>query len=224
MCNDHPFRYTYACMPVALPRYLSIRGARLYAEPVRDLTLCDEDDAALVRRIAAAAPGRDTAAESEVCRRFAPRIRLFGLRHLRGEAAAADLMQEALLIALQRLRVASLREPGRLASYVLGIARQCMLDWRRNTARRERILESFPLDLPPLSEEPAEPIDDGRLRHCLGGLSERERAVLLLTFYDNCSADAVAVELGLSGANVRVIRHRGLQRLRDCMNLRGALP
>jgi hypothetical protein len=35
------------------------------------------------------------AAEHELCVQLAPRIRLYGLRHLRDEAAAADLVQEA---------------------------------------------------------------------------------------------------------------------------------
>ena len=63
-----------------------------------------EDDGALARRILAAAPGKDPAAESELCRRFAPRIRLYGLRHLRSDAAAADLTQDVLLMTLQKLR------------------------------------------------------------------------------------------------------------------------
>ena len=65
--------------------------------------------------------------------------------------------------------------------------------------------------------EAAEPIDTGRLKLCLAALPERERAVLLMTFYDDRPADAVATELELSAGNVRVIRHRGLERLRVCM-------
>ena len=42
-----------------------------------------------------------------------------------------------------------------------------------------------------------------------------------MTFYDDRSADAVAAELGLSAGNVRVIRHRGLERLRGCMEAAG---
>ena len=38
-----------------------------------------------------------------------------------------------------------------------------------------------------------------------------------MTFYDDRPADAVAAELKLSAGNVRVIRHRGLERLRGCM-------
>ena len=55
------------------------------------------------------------------------------------------------------------------------------------------------------------------MRGCLGALPERERAVLVMTFYDDRPADAVAAELGLSAGNVRVIRHRGMMRLRGCM-------
>ena len=52
---------------------------------------------------------------------------------------------------------------------------------------------------------------------CLERLSERERTVLVMTFYDDMPAEALARELGLSPANVRVIRHRGLERLRACV-------
>ena len=61
-----------------------------------------------------------------------------------------------------------------------------------------------------------------RLKSCLSALPERERAVLIMTFYDDRPADAVAADLGLSAGNVRVIRHRGLERLRGCIELGGA--
>ena len=48
-------------------------------------------DGELARRVAAA--GEDAAeAEGELRRRLAPRVRLYGLRHLRDAAAADDLM------------------------------------------------------------------------------------------------------------------------------------
>jgi RNA polymerase sigma-70 factor (ECF subfamily) len=176
-----------------------------------------EDDAALARRVAGRAPGHDAAAEAELCRRFGPRIRLYGLRHLRSEAAAADLMQDVLVLVLQKLREGAVREPERLASFVLGTARQTVVDTRRSGRRRARILEAYPVDLMPAAEEDAEPIDGERLKMCLAALPERDRAVLLMTFYDDRPADAVAAELKLSPGNVRVIRHRGLDRLRACM-------
>lgn len=203
---------------------LSIRDAPLYAPFVHPPISSEDDDAVLVRRIAAAAPEQDAVAEAEVCRRFAPRVRLFGRRHLRSDAAAADLAQEVLIIVLQKLRDGDLRDAEKLPAFVLGTARQCAMDWRRNASRRERILGTFPIDLPSLIEEGPEPLDSDRLHLCLHGLPERELAVLVMTFYDDRSAEAVGAELGLSAANVRVIRHRGIQRLRECMNIDGELP
>ena len=181
-------------------------------------TFDKDDDGALARRITRCAPGRDAAAEAELCRRLGPRIRLYGLKHLRDAAAAADLMQDVLVMVLEKLRAGAVREPEHVASFVLGAARQSVVDRRRGGRRRGRILEAFPIDLKPQEEEESEPLDTRRLGRCLAALPERERAVLVMTFYDDRSADGVAVELGLSAGNVRVIRHRGLERLRGCMN------
>jgi RNA polymerase sigma-70 factor, ECF subfamily len=196
---------------------LLIADHRPYAKPVRQLAPLENDDAELARRISAAAPSRDDAAEAELCRRFAPRIRLYGLRHLRKEAAAADLVQDVLLMTLQKLRAREVREPERLASFILGSCRQVVIDGRRSGRRRERILETFAGDLPPLVDEAVEALDTSRLQQCLQRLPERERAVIVMTFYDDRTAEAVGVDLGLSAGNVRVIRHRGIERLRACM-------
>ncbi|MGE3887693.1 MAG: sigma factor-like helix-turn-helix DNA-binding protein [Vicinamibacterales bacterium] len=40
-----------------------------------------------------------------------------------------------------------------------------------------------------------------------------------MTFYDEQTAADVAGFLGVSEGNVRVIRHRALHRLRDCMGM-----
>jgi RNA polymerase sigma-70 factor (ECF subfamily) len=176
----------------------------------------------LTRRIMAASPGRDGAAEGDFCRRFAPRIRLFGLKRLRDEAAAADLVQDVLIMALDKLRACEIREPDQIASFVFGIARQLIADARRSSARRTRLLDTFTLDLEPVSESASHALDTDRLAHCLRLLAERERAVLVMTFYDDRNAEELGGQLGLTPGNVRVIRHRGIERLRDCVQKREA--
>ena len=114
---------------------LSVTRDAAYAHVVVQAATFADDDGALARRILAAAPGRDAAAESELCRRFAPRIRLYGLRHLRSEAAAADLIQDVLIMTLQKLRAGEVREPERLASFILGTCRQRVIDARRGGDR-----------------------------------------------------------------------------------------
>jgi RNA polymerase sigma-70 factor (ECF subfamily) len=172
------------------------------------------DDGDLAQRIATTRGDAD--AEAELCRRFAPRIRLYGLRHLRSAAGAADLVQDVLLMTLTKLRAGALRDSGKLASFILGTCRQMVIDGRRGGRRRERILETFSASLPD-AQEPGEPLDLQRLESCLARLAERERSVLIMTFYDERPADEVATALGLSPGNVRVIRHRGIEKLRDCV-------
>jgi RNA polymerase sigma-70 factor (ECF subfamily) len=199
----------------------SQKRAISYAPPMGLGASDTDDDAALARRIIDCAPARDAGAEAEICRRLGPRIRLYGLKHLRNEAAAADLMQDVLVMVLQKLRAGAVRDPEQVASFVLGTARQRVIDGRRGGRRRIKILEAFPIDLTPTDEDAPEPLDTKRLGRCLSALPERERTVLVLTFYGDRSADAVAAELGVSSGNVRVIRHRGLDRLRGCMESAG---
>ena len=176
------------------------------------------EDAALARRIAAAGAAPDSAAETELYRRLAPRVRLYGLRHLRDPHAAHDLMQQVLLMTLERLRAGKLREPERIASFVLGMCRMVVLEIRRGTWRRETLLETYgnTAEAVEVPEPPA--LDADKLAGCLQALAERERTVVVQTFFADRSSDEVAKAMGLSAGNVRVIRHRALARLRKCMD------
>lgn len=167
----------------------------------------------------AATPARDVPAETALYRALAPRVRLYGLKHLRDAHAAADLVQDVLLMTLERLRRGEVRDPERIASFVLGACRQTVIDQKRGRQRRQSLLDAYADTLSQAEAASAPAFETRRLQDCLQGLSERERTVLVMTFYDDRPADAVGAELGLSAGNVRVIRHRGLDRLRGCMNL-----
>ncbi len=175
-------------------------------------------DADLARRIASGGSVGASDAEAELYTRLAPRVRLYGLRHLRDEQSAADLTQQVLLMTIERLRGGKIREPERLASFVLGMCRMVVLDLKRGGRRRERVLGQFADDLPRAGAGDQPRLDTERLTTCLERLGERERSVLVLTFHAERTALEVAEELGLTAANVRVIRHRALARLRLCMN------
>lgn len=175
------------------------------------------EDAALARRIAAAGAALDTAAESELYRRLAPRVRLYGLRHLRDRHAAHDLMQQVLLMTLERLRAGKLREPDRIASFVLGMCRMVVLEIRRGTWRRETLLETYGNTTEAVEVPEPLALDADKLAGCLQALAERERTVVVQTFFADRSSDELAKDLGLSAGNVRIIRHRALARLRGCM-------
>jgi RNA polymerase sigma-70 factor (ECF subfamily) len=150
---------------------------------------------------------------------MAPRVRLYGLRHLRDEHASDDLTQQVLITTLEALRAGRLREPEKLASFVLVMCRMTVLDLRRNAQRKERLLEQFGADLLAPVPLPMPNVDHEQLTRCVQNLKERERTVVVLTFYDEQTGADVARFLGVSEANVRVIRHRAIHQLRDCMGV-----
>ena len=155
-------------------------------------------------------------AEAELFRRMAPRIRLYGLRHLRDESAASDLVQDVMITALEALREGRLHDPEKLASFVLGICRMTVLELRRGSQRRALLLERFGEDLP--APAPLTPhLDREQLARCVRNLNERERTVIMMSYFDERTGPDVAGFLGLSEANVRVIRHRAVHNLRQCM-------
>lgn len=188
---------------------------------LRTVTRRDIDslsDAELARSVLGASDdARD--AEAELCRRFAPRIRMYGLRHLSHAAEADDLVQRVCSLMVVKLRNGEVREPDRIASFVLGMARM-----QARTSRRRGRLEtsSEPRDIDLVAAEGIEaprPLDSASLARCLQTLGERERSVVLLSFYDERDASEVATALAITPGNVRVIRHRAIGRLRRCMNL-----
>jgi RNA polymerase sigma-70 factor, ECF subfamily len=173
-------------------------------------------DAELARRIHAREPDA-AGAEAELFLRFARRIRSYGLRHLRDAAAADDLVQQVLVAVLESLRGGKVRDGNQLASFVLGTCRMIARGSVKGDARHERLLEKYPA----IDEavRPAAVVDTDRLHTCLEKLPPKERAVVVLTFYAERSGDEIAVEVGATPGNVRVIRHRAMSRLQNCMEL-----
>src|SRR5262250_1161183 len=139
-----------------------------------DIELTDAD---LVRQVGAG----DRNAEAELFRRMAPRIRLYGLRHLRDAHASEDLAQQVLITTLEALRARKLREPEKLASFVLGTCRMTVLDLRRGTQRKERLLERFGPELLKPAQFSIRHLDHDQLARCVQNLKERERAVVVMT-------------------------------------------
>lgn len=161
--------------------------------------------------------GGDRAAEAELFRRMAPRIRLYGLRHLRDPHAADDLVQQVFITVLEALRAGRVRESDKLTSFVLGTCRMTVLDTRRNARRKESLLEQFGVEMLAPLPSIAPDLDREQLANCVQRLKERERAVVVMSFYDEHTGADIARFLGVSDANVRVIRHRAIHQLRDCM-------
>jgi RNA polymerase sigma-70 factor (ECF subfamily) len=171
----------------------------------------------LVRNHGGSAP----ATEPEVCRRYAERIRAYGLRHLRRSADAQDLVQQVLLAVLEALRQGKVEDESRLDAYVLGTCRNMVLSMRRGDLRAQRVAEQASAVLPEGYEPPWVEVDPRRLEGCLRALEPRHRAVIVATFVEDRDADEIGRSLELTAGNVRVIRHRALASLLACVERGG---
>ncbi len=181
--------------------------------------LAAQDDGALARAVAAAGDGAPWA-EAELYRRFAPRVRLYGLRHLRDHEAANDLAQQVMLVVIERLRAGEVRDPGQIGSFVLGTSRMVAAGLRRTERRREHLRGRFVSDDRAAAPAESWALDARRLEPCLAAAHERERTILLLTYYAEKTAPEIAQALGMTPGAVRVARHRALSSMRECVEAR----
>lgn len=174
-------------------------------------------DAALLAAIAAGGAGRREA-ERVLCRRYAPRIRLYGLRHLRDEERAHDLVQSVLLGVLEAAREGRVRAPEQVVRFILGTCRNAVLRLRELDRRAEPVGDEVLVAAAGGTEAPRDTVNAAVLLRCLGSLGDRARRVLELSFHEELDSEQVAARLGLSRGNVRVIRHRALAALRACLD------
>jgi RNA polymerase sigma-70 factor, ECF subfamily len=161
--------------------------------------------------------GGDVEAEREVCRRLLPAIRAFASRRLR-PSSAEDFAQDALLLLVEAIRERRVDDPRRLASFALGICRNLARERARSGERRAALMAAFGLTEADLTTfTPPSDVRREHLEDCYSQLTERSRAVIKRTFVEDDDDVEIASMLGLTAANVRVIRHRTLTALRTCL-------
>jgi RNA polymerase sigma-70 factor (sigma-E family) len=140
-------------------------------------------------------------------------------------AEAEDLVQETLLrVARRWYKVAAMEQPGAYARQILV---NLVIDHAGQRARRNRELAA------PRAGLAAEPADDAAERALLAvntqalllaaltALPPRQRAVIVLRYWDDLPEAEVATILGCSAGTVKSTASRGLARLRQAL---GAEP
>jgi RNA polymerase sigma-70 factor, ECF subfamily len=179
------------------------------------------DDAAIDAELATRVTRGEREAEAELCRRFAPRILLYGRKHLRSEESAGELVQSVLVAVIEALRAERVEHPEHLARFVLGTCRHLADRIRRGDARVESCakLPEIPTWQPDVAL-----LDFDRIARCVLQLEGRAWAVLHLSFYRERTAEQIATTLSTTAGNVRVLRHRAIVQLRRCVEQRGEAP
>ena len=106
------------------------------------------------------------------------------------------------------------------------IARRCLANHRRGTARRRRLVDRLSggrQHSPPDADDPATLIDeiDPTLRRALGRLSTDDRELLMLWAWEQLSVGEIAVALGATPNTASVRLRRARRRLADQLTASG---
>ena len=177
-------------------------------------------DGVLARAVAAADSADAAAAETELYRRFVPRVRVFGLKHLGDRGAADDLTQQVMLVVIIRFRAGEVRDPDQIGSFVLGTCRMTSIGYKRSERRRAALHARFDARDESIDARDDLAVDCARIAPCLAAISERERTILLLSYYVEMPAPEIAAALGMTAGAVGMGRHRALASMRECIEAR----
>jgi RNA polymerase sigma-70 factor (ECF subfamily) len=170
----------------------------------------------------------DVSAEGELIRQFEPGLRVILRRRTgRDHGLLEDLVQETLLIVIQRLRGAGVQEPDKLAAFAAQTARNLAIASQRKTERQRTDLDS---DATERNADPARGVlavaEDVEaalaVRALLRELPQARDRLMLKRFYlDDVDKDAICQEMQLSEAAFNQALSRARRRFRQILEERG---
>jgi RNA polymerase sigma-70 factor (ECF subfamily) len=184
----------------------------------RGQTPAGDPDAA---RMAAAIAAGDRAAEDRFVRRYGPGLTAILRVRCGDPELCKDLAQEALQVALLRLRAGKVEQPEALAGFLRGTALNLMANELRRSERRLAEASSDWMDeLQGDGDDPAQHVEDDDLvrnmRDAIGGLKvARDRELLWRYYVDQASKEQLCASLALSAEHFDRVLHRARLRLRD---------
>ena len=186
------------------------------------------DDAAVATEISRRIREGDLAAENELVRQFQPGLRLILYRRTGGdEALMDDLVQETMLIVLQRLRGEGLQDPSGLAAFAAQTARNLSIGVRRKYARQRTdsnndAIAQTHAGSPSLDDEVSDAAVGQAVRQMLDELpSVRDRALLKRFYLDESDKDALCREFDLAEGTLNQALNRARSRFRAILAQRG---
>ncbi len=143
----------------------------------------------------------------------------------RNEVEAEDVLQTTYL----KVMAGRARFKGRSSfrTWLFGVIRRTAQELgRQDRARRERTLRLVPTDIrDPEAPDPIRRMEEAHRTHnllaALGKLSDRQREVLHLVFYQELSVAEAAVVMGVSLGSARTHYERGKSRLRTLLQESG---
>ena len=156
------------------------------------------------------------------------RLRDFIVRRVPNNTEADDILQEVFLRMHQGLE--TLKDPGRVVSWVFQITRNVIADYYRASTRRREIAVGMPTELEATLPNPGHALhpdsfESGQIQKELAScllpminqMSDRYREALRLVEFDGLTQKAAAKQLGVSLSGMKSRVQRGRRELKNLM-------
>jgi RNA polymerase sigma-70 factor (ECF subfamily) len=166
------------------------------------------DNEQLIARLALG----DAPAVAEIYERFSSKVYFIALREMRSPADAEDVRNETMLRVVDAIQKNRLASPSSLPSFVVGIARNVIREYRRQGSRAEPIAER---DFPAPSMPQVDHLVTRAIESVIRRLKPREQEFLRLYYYDELPKAEVSRRLGIPEERMRLIKSRALKSFRE---------
>ena len=170
----------------------------------------------------------DVSAESELIRQFEPGLRVLLRRRTGGDhGLLQDLVQETLLVVIQRLRGDGLEDPEKLAAFAAQTARNLAIASLRKTERQRTDVDSEATERNPDTSRGVEAIAEDfeaalAVRALLRELPQPRDRLMLKRFYlEDHDKDIICRDMQLSEAAFNQALSRARRRFRQILEERG---
>ena len=170
----------------------------------------------------------DVTAETELIRQFEPGLRVLLRRRTGGDhGLLQDLVQETLLIVIQRLRGAGIEEPEKLAAFAAQTARNLAIASLRKTERQKTDIDSAATERNADTARGVEGLAEDfeaamAVRALLRELPQSRDSLMLKRFYlEDHDKEVICQEMQLSEAAFNQALSRARRRFRQILEERG---
>ncbi len=208
-------------MPVAESGAAAIiRGEFLISsEPFSMVTSSDQDDASLLARV----EQRDPDALLALYRKYSTRVFSLLYRIVENRPAAEELLQDTFQRLWERPQMYSAGK-GPLISWLLAVARNLALDYKRKESRRAAHVvihtgdeEGFNLDNLPEMRSAVDPDLSRTIRQAMESLPPTQRVALELAYFEGLTHQELAERTGESLGTVKTRIRLGISKLREAL-------
>jgi RNA polymerase sigma factor (sigma-70 family) len=170
----------------------------------------------------------DSSAEGELCRQFEPGLRVILRRRTGGDyGLLQDLVQETLLVIIQRLRGQGIDDPQKLAAFAAQTARNLAMASLRKAERQKTDIDTDAAELNPDTaraiEQQAGDLEAAlAVRAMLRDLPHgRDRLILKRFYLEDDSRETICQEFDLTEAAFNQALSRARRRFRQIVEERG---